>query len=167
MDKPISLFIVIALVGAIALTAGLVGNQPSTNVNVNVDGQPISVDGQPVSALGGSTSSDWNVGGNLSVTGTSAFGSNGTSIVGIPAGTTTWNPGSLGNLGVASTTVTVTSAAAGDPCIAGLTTATTADAVLFSCKVHTANTASVAIYNLQAGTVDYATGTLDVWVLDN
>lgn len=63
-------------IAVVTLIGGLLGGYISGLVDNNQSG-----------TLGGSTSDDWNVGGNLAVTGTSAFGSSGTAVAKINTGT--------------------------------------------------------------------------------
>lgn len=63
-----------------------------------------------------------------------------------------------------SANVTVTGAAVGDPCFAGLTTLTTDD-VMISAKVSAADTVEVTFLNRSGGAWDPASGTLKAVVL--
>lgn len=78
-------------------------------------------------------------------------------------GSTTWDPVSLVNGAMASTTVTVTGAAVGQPAAAGLSTITAAGWEI-SASVTATNTVTVTLVNHTGGTVNLASGTLTVAV---
>lgn len=80
------------------------------------------------------------------------------------SGTTTWNPGAVGNGAIASTTVTVSGAAVGDTVTAGFSTALPAG-VLISGAVTAAGTVTVTVHNVSGASQTLASGTLraDVW----
>lgn len=82
-------------------------------------------------------------------------------------GSDSWNPGVLAAAYTAGSTeakdVTVTGAAAGNPCIASLTTINTT--VNLDCNVISANTARVVVQNLATGgTLDLGPGAVHVYV---
>jgi hypothetical protein len=77
--------------------------------------------------------------------------------------TATWDPASVADGAVVSTTVTVTGAAVGEPCVAGLTTMTTTNMTI-TAYVSAANTVTVVIFNKSGGAVDLGSGTLRVAV---
>ncbi len=81
-------------------------------------------------------------------------------------GSTTWDPASIADGDDLSTTLTVTGAAVGDPCFAGLTTLTTQD-VQITAHVSAANTVKVVLLNRNGAAVDLASGTLKVTVFQN
>lgn len=76
---------------------------------------------------------------------------------------TTWDPASVADAGVATTTLTVTGAAVGDPAVASLSTMGTST-LLISAHVTAANTVRVTLYNRNGGAVDCASGTLTAMV---
>ncbi|HWQ36946.1 MAG TPA: right-handed parallel beta-helix repeat-containing protein [Blastocatellia bacterium] len=76
---------------------------------------------------------------------------------------TTWDPPSLADGAVASTTVTVTGAAAGDACSAGHDQLGS-NLVMLSCHVQGADTARVTVLNKTGGALDLGSGTLRVFV---
>lgn len=78
--------------------------------------------------------------------------------------TSTWDPASIANGGVATTTITVSEAAVGDLAIAALSTLTAAGAISITARVTAANTVTVTIRNDSGGAVDPASGTLRVTV---
>lgn len=90
-------------------------------------------------------------------------GPTGPSVQTIRTGTTTWDPANLTNGSSASTTVTVTGAAVGDPAIASLTTAVGGDWML-TAHVDSANTVRVVLLNRTGSTINLASGTLVVKV---
>lgn len=79
-------------------------------------------------------------------------------------GSTTWDPASIADGAVASTTVTVTGAAVGDRAVASLSTLGAND-VLISAHVQATDTVRVVILNKTGGALDLGSGTLnvDVW----
>lgn len=79
-------------------------------------------------------------------------------------GTATWNPTIINNGAQASTTVTVTGAAIGDPAIAGFSSVTAAGWII-SASVTSANTVTVTLMNHTGGNVDLASGTVTVIVM--
>lgn len=114
--------------------------------------------GKPsISATGGDT--------NISLelipkgTGGIAIGSSGAPIAKVITGTTTWDPASIADGAITTTTVTVTGAAVGDVCMVGLTTLTTEDAMLVG-KVSAADTVEVVLFNKTGGNMDLSSGTL-------
>ena len=80
--------------------------------------------------------------------------------------TGTWNPTSIADGAMTSTTVTVTGAAIGDPVAAGFTSITAAGWIL-SGSVTATDTVTVTLMNLTGSAVDLASGTLsvEVWKL--
>lgn len=80
-------------------------------------------------------------------------------------GAATWNPASLTNGSTASTTVTVTGAALGDPVIGCALTTIDESGWDWKADVTAANTVSVVLTNNTGGTIDLASGTLTVQVL--
>lgn len=73
--------------------------------------------------------------------------------------TTTWDPASIANGAMTSTTVTVTGAAIGNPCITGFSIAVPAGGLLV-CSITASNTATVTLMNHTGGTLDLGSGTL-------
>lgn len=76
-------------------------------------------------------------------------------------GSTTWNPASLGDGAVESTTVTVSGVAVGDPCFASLSTIGSNNFQI-TAHVESSDTVRVVLRNVSGGTVDLASGTLNV-----
>lgn len=74
-------------------------------------------------------------------------------------GSATWDPASVANGAVVSTTVTVTGAALGDPVSVGFSSITT-QAVMLSAHVSAADTVTVVLRNESGGAIDFASGTL-------
>lgn len=74
-------------------------------------------------------------------------------------GTKTWNPGAVADGGTATTTVTVTGAAVGDPAVAGFAGLDEAGWII-TAFVQAANTVSVTIENVSGGVLIPAQGTL-------
>lgn len=72
---------------------------------------------------------------------------------------TTWDPASIADGSMTSTTVTVTQAVVGDPCIAGFSVAVPAGALL-TCNVTALSTLTVTLFNKTGSTLDLASGTL-------
>jgi hypothetical protein len=72
--------------------------------------------------------------------------------------TTTWDPASIADGAMTSTTLTITSSV-GDPCIAGFSVAVPAGAIL-SCSVTASGTATVTLFNKTGSTLDLGSGTL-------
>lgn len=81
----------------------------------------------------------------------------------IISGTTTWDPSNVGDEIDQSISFTLTGAAVGDPCFAGLTTLTTDD-FLLTANVSAANTVQAILKNVSGGTVNLGSGTLRVVV---
>jgi hypothetical protein len=83
----------------------------------------------------------------------------------VVTGTATWSPGAIANGASATTTLTVTGAAVGDPAAASLPTLTVAGAVHITARVTAANTVSVTIRNDSGSSTTPASGTLraTVW----
>jgi hypothetical protein len=79
--------------------------------------------------------------------------------------TATWNPGSIADAAVASTTITVTGAAVGDIAYATHDQFGAVD-VLISAHVQAADTVRVVFMNKTGGALDVASGTLRVVVWD-
>ncbi|MFA6958579.1 MAG: hypothetical protein WC538_22140 [Thermoanaerobaculia bacterium] len=82
-------------------------------------------------------------------------------------GSTTWNPGSLVDAEITTTTVTVTGAAAGDGVLAvalSSITSSTSGLMMLSATAGT-NVADVVLENRTGGVVDLASGTLTVWII--
>ena len=79
-------------------------------------------------------------------------------------GTASYNPPSLADGVVATTTVTITGAAAGDNCNVGFTLTGAIGGINIGCQISTANTALVTMDNESGVTQDNATGTLKVAV---
>jgi len=75
-------------------------------------------------------------------------------------GTATYNPPSLTDGSVATTTLTVTGAVAGSPCLAGFSTLNAAGGMMVTCQYQAAGTALVTFDNESGITQDNATGTL-------
>ena len=80
------------------------------------------------------------------------------------SGTATWDPGSIADGAMTSTTVTVTGAAVGDTTAVGFSQAVPAGAIL-SGSVTATNTVTVTLFNKTGAPLDLASGTLraDVW----
>lgn len=88
----------------------------------------------------------------------------GATLLDVLTGTTTWDPASItAAAGTASTTVTVTGAAVGDPCFCALTTLTNQQAVL-GASVSAADTVTARLVSA-IGTIDLGSGTLRCVVL--
>ncbi len=111
---------------------------------------------QPLGAEGDTNLTNLVLSGNLS------FGSTGGRIASSYTGTATHNPPSLTWQSLATTTVTVTGAAAGDPCIVGFTVLDARGGMEVTCQFQAANTALVTFVNSASTTTDNATGTLRV-----
>lgn len=79
-------------------------------------------------------------------------------------GTVTWDPASIADGAITSTTVTVTGAAVGDTVSVGFSVAVPAGAVLAG-AVTSANTVTATIFNKTGSPLDLGSGTLraDVW----
>jgi hypothetical protein len=77
--------------------------------------------------------------------------------------TDTWNPASIANDAVGTTTVTVRGAKVGDPASVGFSSLTTENALLTG-KVSAANTVEVVLLNKTGAAMDLASGTLTVVV---
>lgn len=93
-------------------------------------------------------------------------GYNGTSwreLAWVLIGTATWNPASIADGASASTDVTVTGAAVGDPCSVGFTSIAAAGWRI-TANVRAADTVSVFLTNNTGGAVDLASGTVTVFV---
>ena len=80
--------------------------------------------------------------------------------------TAAWTPGAIANGALASTTVTVAGAAAGDKVLASMTTLLT-DALLISAHVSATNTVTVVLANLTGASVTIAAGTVSVLVFSH
>ncbi|MFN3650102.1 MAG: hypothetical protein ACK47B_11030 [Armatimonadota bacterium] len=87
----------------------------------------------------------------------------GTPIAKYLSATKVWDPPSIADGAITSTTVTVTGAAVGDLAVAGLTTLT-AGLALLSAHVTAADTVTVVLLNKTGGALDVASGTLRVGV---
>ena len=85
--------------------------------------------------------------------------SGGTYITNHSSATTTWDPANTANGAMTSTTVTITGAAVGNPCICGFSIAVPAGALLV-CNITSSNTATVTLMNHTGGALDLASGTL-------
>lgn len=81
-------------------------------------------------------------------------------------GTATWNPASIANDAMASTTVTVTGAVVGQPVFVGYSSITAAGWAL-SGSVTAADTVTVTLVNKTGGAVDLPSGTVTVYVQQN
>lgn len=101
--------------------------------------------------------------GNATVNGTLTIGTGGNSITKFLSNFITWNPNSIANGAMTSTTVTVNGAAVGDPVICGQTTLNVAGLQL-TAAVTAANTVTVSLVNHSGTTKDIASGTLKVGV---
>lgn len=73
--------------------------------------------------------------------------------------TTTWDPPSIADGAQTNTTVSVTGAAIGNPCICGFSIAVPAGAIL-ACNITAAGTATVTLFNKTGAALDLASGTL-------
>jgi hypothetical protein len=93
-----------------------------------------------------------------------AIGSGGAAITGHLSATATWNPASVADDAMTSTTVTVTGAAVGDTVTVGFSQAVPAGALLAGAVTAT-NTVTVTLFNKTGGALDLASGTLraDAW----
>lgn len=91
-----------------------------------------------------------------------SIGLNGSLITKNLTATASYNPPSLADGVVATTTVTLTGAAVGDPCTAGFTLYGVIGGINVSCQISAANTALVTMDNESGVTQDNATGTLRV-----
>lgn len=83
--------------------------------------------------------------------------------------TSSWNPGSLASSSVdgisaTSTDIALSGAAAGDLCVAGLSSATSTSARL-NCNISSANTSTISLFNIGSAALDLATGTARVCYL--
>jgi pectate lyase-like protein len=74
-----------------------------------------------------------------------------------------WAPGTVADGQASSTSMTLAGAAPGDPCMAGLTTATTAGLII-TCVPTSANSVAVTLLNKTGGSVTVSSGTLRVGV---
>jgi hypothetical protein len=114
-------------------------------------------------SVGSSSQLQVNSSGNISTSGSLVIGS-GTAIVKHLSVTATWDPGNLADGAVEGKAVTVTGAAAGDTCVAALSTIGAVN-WLISCNISGDNTAQVVIMNKTGGDSNLASGTVrvDVW----
>jgi len=87
--------------------------------------------------------------GAISVAGVT-IGPNGTAITNSPRGTAVWNPGTIAAGAQATTTITVTGAATGADCIAGVVSPAPLSGHLPQCIITAANTCSLSILNQSA-----------------
>lgn len=94
------------------------------------------------------------------VVGPLKVGTNGGTITTILTGTATYNPPSLADGAIATTTITVTGATVGDNCNVGFSTFGTTGGINLGCQVSATNTALVTMDNESGVTQDNATGTL-------
>lgn len=94
---------------------------------------------------------------------TMKVGASGAAVTNLLAGTATYNPPSLADAIVATTTVTVTGAVVGDSCDPGFTTFGTVGGIHITCQVSTTSVALVTFDNESTVTQDLATGTLKIW----
>jgi len=94
-----------------------------------------------------------------------SIGVNGSLIAKHITATASYNPPSLADGVVATTTVTLTGAVAGDICLAGFTLYGTTGGINVTCQISAADTALVTMDNESGVTRDNATGTLraSVW----
>lgn len=76
--------------------------------------------------------------------------------------TATYNPPSLADGVVATTTVTLTGSAVGTPCSVGFSLGGAIGGITYACQVNTAGTALITMDNESGVTQDNATGTLRV-----
>lgn len=113
-----------------------------------------------IAATGGDTNIDLNLQGKGS--GGVIIGSGGAAITKTLKGSTTWDPASIADGAVTSTTVTVTGAVAGDPCIVSHTQLG-ANNVMLSAHISAADTATVVLFNKTGAGYDLASGTLTVF----
>lgn len=80
------------------------------------------------------------------------------------SGTATWDPPSIGDGAMTSTTVTVTGALLGDTAFAAFSLVVPAGALL-TAQVTASNTVTVTLYNKSGGSLDLSSGTLRATVL--
>lgn len=92
-------------------------------------------------------------------------GSSGGTVTNILSGTATYNPPSLADGVVATTTVTVTGAVVGDSCTVGFSTYGTIGGINTNCQISTTSVALVTMDNESTVTQDNATGTLTVFTI--
>lgn len=78
--------------------------------------------------------------------------------------TATWDPSSVADGAVATTTVTCLGAAPGDPVSVGFTSALTGTKLLWSAHVEDADVVRVVLLNKNGAAVDLGSGTLTVMV---
>lgn len=93
-----------------------------------------------------------------------SIGLNGALISKHLTGTASWNPPSLTDGSVATTTVTVTGASVGNNCNVGFSTNGVIGGINTGCQISAANTALITYDNESGVTQDNATGTLTVGV---
>lgn len=134
---------VASAVNEVTITNAATGNDPS------------------IAASGGDTNIDLNLQGKGS--GGVVIGSGGAAITKCLKGSTTWDPGSIADAAATSTTVTVTGAVAGNPCIVSHTQLG-ANAVMLTGHVSAADTVTVVLFNKTGGNFDCASGTLNAFV---
>lgn len=90
--------------------------------------------------------------------GSTKIGSAGSYVKSIVVGSTTWDPGSIADGAIASTTVTVTGAATNMPCFATFTSLVAGWIITAICTA--SDTVTVTIMNKTGGAVDLANGTV-------
>lgn len=113
-----------------------------------------------IAASGGDSNIDLNLQGKG--TGGVIIGSGGAAITKTLKGSTTWDPGSIADGAVTSTTVTVTGAVAGNPCIVSHDQLG-ANNVMLTAHISAADTATVVLFNKTGGNYDLTSGTLTVF----
>lgn len=124
-------------------TTGISDAGAAATAASNAQAAADSASGEAASALAAATAAQGSIGGLT--------------------GSTTWDPGSILTGASTSTTVTVTGAALGDLCLASLGVAVPAGVVLAA--VTNTNEVTVTLANLSVGSVDLASSTVSVRVL--
>ena len=90
--------------------------------------------------------------------------SGGTAIAKLLTGTATWDPGSIADGAMTSTTVTVTGAALGDLVLSCSDTVAVPAGATLTGQVTASNTVTVTLFNKTGGNLDLASGTIRVVV---
>lgn len=104
--------------------------------------------------------------GAVAITGTLAVGSSGTTINKYLCGTTSFEPGTINSITVASTSVSVAGAAAGDVVLVSSNTVTSTHAFALSGKVRAAGVVQVTVFPTASSSLTMTTSTFKACVLN-